>query len=52
MGKAHSRLHAEVCLFVLGQVLRAALSLKENDLDNRLAQIIQEKRIKEQKDPT
>ncbi|XP_043106852.1 ELMO domain-containing protein 2 isoform X1 [Puntigrus tetrazona] len=34
------------------RVLRAALSLKENDLDDRLAQIIQEKRIKEQKDPT
>lgn len=34
------------------QVLRAALSLKENDLEDHLAQIIQEKRIKEQKDPT
>ncbi|KAK9981528.1 hypothetical protein ABG768_001057 [Culter alburnus] len=34
------------------KVLRAALSLKENDLEDHLAQIIQEKRIKEQKDPT
>uniref|UniRef100_A0A673JNT4 ELMO domain-containing protein n=1 Tax=Sinocyclocheilus rhinocerous TaxID=307959 RepID=A0A673JNT4_9TELE len=34
------------------KVLRAALSLKENDLDDHLAQIIREKRIKEQKDPT
>uniref|UniRef100_A0A9J7XDB8 ELMO/CED-12 domain containing 2 n=1 Tax=Cyprinus carpio carpio TaxID=630221 RepID=A0A9J7XDB8_CYPCA len=34
------------------KVLRAALSLKENDLDEHLAQIIQEKRVKEQKDPT
>ncbi len=52
MGKAHSLLHSQVCVFVLDQVLRAALSLKENDLDDHLAQIIQEKRIKEQKDPT
>ncbi|XP_016358124.1 ELMO domain-containing protein 2-like isoform X1 [Sinocyclocheilus anshuiensis] len=34
------------------KVLRAALSLKEIGLDEHLAQIIQEKRIKEQKDPT
>lgn len=52
MEKPHSLLHSEVCLFVFDQVLRAALSLKENDLDDHLAQIIQEKRIKEQKDPT
>ncbi|KAK7161213.1 hypothetical protein R3I94_004027 [Phoxinus phoxinus] len=34
------------------KVLRAALSLKENDLEDHLAQIIREKRIKEQKDNT
>ncbi|XP_056319457.1 ELMO domain-containing protein 2 isoform X1 [Danio aesculapii] len=34
------------------KVLQTALSLKQNELDDRLAQIIQEKRIKEQKDPT
>ncbi|TRY64460.1 hypothetical protein DNTS_017143 [Danionella cerebrum] len=33
------------------KVLRDALSAKENELDQRLDQIIQEKRIKEQKDP-
>ncbi|XP_051559494.1 ELMO domain-containing protein 2 isoform X2 [Myxocyprinus asiaticus] len=34
------------------KVLRAALSLKESELEDHLAQIIREKRIKEQKDPT
>ncbi|XP_067296943.1 ELMO domain-containing protein 2 [Pseudorasbora parva] len=34
------------------KVLQAALSLKESDLEDHLAKIIQEKSIKEQKDPT
>ncbi|XP_051560807.1 ELMO domain-containing protein 2-like isoform X2 [Myxocyprinus asiaticus] len=34
------------------KVLRAALSLKENELEDHLARIIREKRIKELKDPT